>query len=299
MTKIYDTIAVTIGTTVAIGGTFTANYPAGKGGSDYRGGDDHTIISNSAPALFAKEGDFSIAYGASNMTVTILRGRGFTAGDIINLNLDRAAIGPGEEVVMANPLTMADCTLVRINLGKPIASDSDGAVASQAATAAGGLATGINGALASGGMATFDVPRNVVAAWTNTAVLTVTGTDEYGNVIRESSASGTSFTGKKAFKTVTAVSVSADVTGLTVGTSKVLGLSVFLASAGEVLRELQDGAAPTAGTVVAGDVTTATATTGDVRGTYAPNSNPNGSLLFELIVALRSPEYRGVTQFSG
>lgn len=299
MTKIYDTIAVTIGTTVAIGGTFTANYPTGKGGSDYRGGDDHTIISNSAPALFAKEGDFSIAYGTSNMTVSILRGRGFTAGDIINLNLDRAAIGPGEEVVMANPLTMAGCTLVRVNLGKPITSDSDGAVASQAATAASGLATGINGALASGGVATFDVPRNVVAAWTNTAVLTVTGTDEYGNVIRESSASSTSLTGKKAFKTVTAVSVSADVTGLTVGTSKVLGLPVFLAGTGEVLRELQDGAAPTAGTVVAGDVTTATATTGDVRGTYAPNGTPNGSLLFELIVALRSPEYRGVAQFAG
>lgn len=297
--KIFDTIAVTIGTTVAIGGTFTANYPAGKSGADYRGGDDHTIVSNSAPALFAKEGDFSIAYGTSNMTVTILRGRGFTAGDIINLNLDRAAIGPGEEVVMADPEKMAGCTLVRINLGKPVASDSDGVVASQAATAAGGLATGINGALASGGVATFDLPRNVVAAWTNTAVLTVTGTDEYGNVIRESSGSGTSMTGKKAFKTVTAVSVSADVTGLTVGTSKVLGLPVFLAGTGEVLRELQDGAAPTAGTVVAGDTTAATATTGDVRGTYAPNSNPNGSLLFELIVALRSPEYRGVAQFAG
>lgn len=297
--KIFDVVSVTIGSTVAIGGTFTASYPSGKGGADYRGGNDHLIVSNSAPVLFARDGDFSIAYGASNMTVSILRGRGFTAGDVIQLNLDRAAFGPGEEVVMAEPDQMAALTVVRVNLGKPIASDADGAVASQACTAASGLATGINGALASGGVATFDVPRNVVAAWTGTAVLTVTGTDQYGNVVVESSASSTSLTGKKAFKTITAVSTSADITGLTVGTAKVLGLPAFLASSAEILRELEDGADPTAGTVVAGVTTTATATTGDVRGTYAPNSNPDGSKVFELILALRSPEYAGVSQYAG
>jgi len=298
MTKIYDTVAVTIGSTVAIGGTFTASYPAGKGGADYRGGDDHLIVSGSAPVLFAKDGDFSISYGASNMTVSILRGRGFTAGDIINLSLDRASIGPGEEVVMADPEKMAGLTLVRINLGKPVAADADGIVASQAATLASGLATGINGALASDGAAVLDVPRNVVAAWTGTAVLTVTGTDEYGNAISESSASGTSLTGKKAFKSITSVTTSADITGLTVGTAKVLGLPAWLAGTGDVIKELQDGAAATAGTVVAGDTTTATATTGDVRGTYAPNGTPNGTLRFELIVAMQSPEYRGIAQFA-
>lgn len=299
MTKIYDTILVTIGSTVAIGGTFTTAYPAGKGAADYRGGDDHTIISGSAPALFAKEGDFSLAYGASLITVTILRGRGFTAGEKVNLNLDRAAIGPGEEVVMASPEKMAGLTLVRVNLGNAATSDADGAVASQACTASGGLATGINGALAAGGVATFDVPRAVVAAWTNTAVLTVTGTDEYGNVVRESSASGTSMAGKKAFKTITGISVSADVTGLTVGTGKVLGLPVFLAEAGEVIREIVAGSVVTNGTFVVGDPAAATATTGDVRGTYAPNGSPNGATLYEVILALRSPEYRGAAQFAG
>jgi len=37
--------------------------------------------------------------------------------------------------------------------------------------------------------------RNVVAAWTGTAVMTVTGLDMYGNVVVEASASGTSLTG--------------------------------------------------------------------------------------------------------
>jgi hypothetical protein len=297
--KIFDIAAVTLGADVAAGGTFTANYPTGKSPSDYRGGDDHQLISNASSALFAKNGDFSILCGASNITVSVLRGRGFSAGEIVYLHLDRAGIGPGEETVMANPDRMMAVTVVSVSLGKPIASDSDGIAATQAATSAGGLATGINGALAANGSAILDVPRNVVAAWTGTATLTVTGTDEFGEVLVEASGSGTSFTGKKAFKTVTGISVSADVTGLTVGTSKVLGLPVFLNGSAEIMRELADGAIPTAGTVVAGVTSAATATTGDVRGTYAPNGTPNGAISFELMLALKSPEYRGTAQFAG
>jgi hypothetical protein len=51
----------------------------------------------------------------------------------------------------------------------------------------------------------------------------------------ESSASGTSFTGKKAFATVTKVKVSADVTALTVGTGNVLGLPDLLPEAALVV----------------------------------------------------------------
>ena len=297
--KIYDGVAVTIASTVAVGGTFTASYPSGKSAPDYRGGDDHLLISGASPVLFAKDGDFSLSYGASNITVTVLRGRGYTAGEVVYLNLDRAAIGPGEEVVMANPEQMAGLTLVRVNLGAPIASSANAVVLSQACTALDGLATGINGARASGGVATLDVPRALVAAWTGTAVLTVTGTDQYGETVVESSGSGTSFTGKKAFKTVTGISVSADVTGLTVGTGKVLGLPVFCGAAADVIQELSAGVAATPGTLVLGDLTAPTATTGDVRGTYAPNANPNGTIITELVMALRSPEYRGGPQFAG
>jgi len=68
---------------------------------------------------------------------------------------------------MADPEKMAALTMIRVNLGKPVASDSDGAVASQACTLATGLATGINGALATDGVATFDVKithRSAIAA---------------------------------------------------------------------------------------------------------------------------------------
>jgi hypothetical protein len=74
-------------------------------------------------------------------------------------------------------------------------------------------------------------------------------------------------------------------------------VEAFLPAAGLVIGELASGAVPTAGTTVAGDTTKATATTGDVRGTYAPNGTPNGTLSFQLLVALDNPGNRGVAQF--
>lgn len=71
-------------------------------------------------------------------------------------------------------------------------------------------------------------------------MLTVTGEDEYGDIVVEASGSGTSFTGKKAFKKITSIAVSTNVTGLTVGTGDVLGLPAYVAYAGQVLAELQD-----------------------------------------------------------
>lgn len=134
----------------------------------------------------------------------------------------------------------------------------------------------VNGALATAGVATLDVPRNVIAAWTGAAILTVTGTDYYGQAQTESSASGTSFTGKKAFSTVTSVTVGANVTGCTVGTGNVLGLPFRIVPAG-LLAPIFDGAADAGTVVVADETNPATSTSGDVRGTYAPAGTLNGA----------------------
>lgn len=298
----FDVVRSALTVDVADAGTFDVSYPTGRSAGDYAGASGHELVSMTYGALTAAAGEISLSFGASAVTVTNNSGQTLRANTEFQLQLDM--IGADGDVVtpalMADPVKMRDdVSLVVINLGAPATSDADGAVASQACTASGGLATGINGALAADGVATFDVPRNVVAAWTGTAVLTVTGTDAYGNVVVESSASGTSMTGKKAFKTITGVSTSADITGLTVGNSKVLGLPSFLDGAGYVLKELEDGAAPTAGTIVAGVETAATATTGDVRGTYAPNSAPNGSKAFQLVCLLDDPSYKGVAQYAG
>src|SRR3546814_11170811 len=89
--------------------------------------------------------------------------------------------------VCSSDLGCSWSNICAVNLGAPLTADADGVCASQAITAAAGGT--INGAFATGGVATFDVPRNVVAAWTTAAVLTVTGTDAYGNALVDSSAS--------------------------------------------------------------------------------------------------------------
>jgi hypothetical protein len=120
-------------------------------------------------------------------------------------------------------------------------------------------------------------------------------------VIRESSASGTSFAGKKAFKTVTLITTSADVTGLTVGTGDVLGLPVAVPANGLISARANN--AIDAGTFVPRDTTTATALTGDVRGTFDPAVALNGSNTVAVTVVIADPSTQagtyGVAQFAG
>jgi hypothetical protein len=181
----------------------------------------------------------------------------------------------------------------------PATADTDGVCASQSITTTGV----INGDLASGGIATFDVPRNVVAAWTTSAVITVTGKDQYGVTVVESSGSGTSFTGKKAFKTVTGVSFSTAVTGATVGSGVVLGLPFYLKDKGALFGiGFNDTLAKDAATVVDGVTTTPSATTGDVRGTVSMSGSPDGSKVVSVAMFVdltsRTTQF-GATQYGG
>lgn len=284
---------------VSTGGTITLTYPSGKNRGDFVRGKNHKIITQGV--TFNAPEDFTIAFNAADIVITYNGATTLSAGARAFIQLDMP--GNQSETSIFNSLVdglVQGMDLLSVELGAPAAADADGICASQAGTAATPLL--INGALASGGSVTFDIPRNVVAAWTGTSVLTVTGTDIYGKTLVESSASGVSFTGKKAFKTVTSAVFSANTTGATVGSGVVLGLPVYLPNAGQVLRELEDNAVVgTPGTVTAGlaVATKSTATTADVRGTYTPNSAPDGSKSFSLLVALEDLEFLGNPQFAG
>lgn len=293
----FKIVKASAGSAVATNGTVTFPYPAGTNAGSFAAF-GHKLWVDKFQRLLESPADFTVSFGASNITVTYKGATTIPAGAALDAQFNQIGEDDGEPSVNPKIEGVVDLATVKISLGAPIAADADGVAASQAVTVATTPLAVINGALASGGVATFDVPRNVVAAWTGTAVLTVKGTDVDGKPLTESSASGTSLAGKKAFKTVTSVSFSADVTGATVGTGDVFGLPVFLPGTAYVLKELQDGAAATAGTVVAGVSSAATATTGDVRGTYDPNAAADGAKVFELIVALGDPSYKGVAQYS-
>lgn len=417
----------TVGSAVATSGTITFSYPAGTSAGTFAA-HGHKIWVDKFQRLLASPSDFTVSFGASNITVTYLSSTTIPAGARANaqFNIEGSDTGDLPTVLEESDVKRSILnSLVEVNIGSPDQADANGYVESQDLTSAGvfSVNTTAAAAIAAAALAgSADVPRNVVAAWTGTAVLTVTGTDEYGNVIVESSASGTSFTGNKAFATVTNVSSSANITGLTVGTGNKLGLPFFISDAGEVIAEFEDGTllvrnngkfyltgtmleaavdagtaknivspvagnisklttisqgtittggaitvevntaavnglsvtvadgavegevdsdTPTAGhastavavgdrieiipaaafnasadiyfvleidldaseqlngTLVAGVSAAATATTGDVRGTYTPTTTPDGATSFDLLVASADPKYLGVSQYAG
>jgi len=160
----------------------------------------------------------------------------------------------------------------------PATLDADGICAQQTLAAAGNAT--LNGALASGGTVTLDVPRNVVvdAAGAATAVLTITGTDIYGIPMSEAiTLNGTTaVAGKKAFRTITRIAASAAATDFFVGTGDVFGLPIR-ANTRNYVQTAWNGAFVTTGTFTAADATAATTTTGDVRGTFAPADAADGT----------------------
>lgn len=166
----------------------------------------------------------------------------------------------------------------------PAAASATAVCAAQAIAGAGNAT--INGASASGGVATLDVARAVnvdsTDAGDTTQIVTITGTDYWGQAQTEDIAMNgtTAVAGKKAFKTITQVAVDGALAGnLTVGSTDVFGLPYRITDAGYILRAGWAGAlADDAGTFVAADTTSpATATTGDVRGTFDPSSAADGS----------------------
>lgn len=153
----------------------------------------------------------------------------------------------------------------------PVAIVTDGICLQQTLSGAGNAT--LNGSLASGGTVTLDVPRNVIvdAAGAATAVLTVYGTDVYGNAMSEAiTLNGTTaVAGKKAFKKITRIAASAAAADFFVGTGDVFGLPFRVDSRNYTLTAW-NGAFVTTGTLAAAVTTSpATTTTGDVRGTYA------------------------------
>jgi len=163
----------------------------------------------------------------------------------------------------------------------PVAFSATAVAAAQAVAGAGNLT--INGASATGGVATFDVPRTITIVSTNagdtTQTATVIGTDVYGLAMSELIAFNgtTAVTGQKAFKTVTRVAISAALTGNgSVGSTDVFGFP-FRANTRNYVLTAWNGAFVTTGTFAAADATVATTTTNDVRGTYAVPDAADGS----------------------
>lgn len=304
----FKVVETTLSSAVAASGTFTVNYPASHDEDSFAGyGHKATAIGN----VMSSPGDFTLTFGSASITFTYGSGKTtLPAGTKVRLQLNLA--GANDKDLEPNPLNdipgVRQMAVVEIDLGSPLVADVDGIVDAVTPTATGSLTmagTAVSGGeadLATGlGGAKFG--RNVTVDMTGastTAVITVTGEDYLENAMSEAiTLNGTTaVAGKKAFAKVTDVSIdaTANVAGLDVGFGDVLGLPFYVPSVDHVLLELENNVTATAGTFVAGVDSAATTTTGDVRGTYDPNSACDGAKNFRVVVASANPQYKGVDQ---
>ena len=164
----------------------------------------------------------------------------------------------------------------------------------------------------------LDVARNITTLTTHSSsivamTVVITGEDEYGEALVEKltiAATGTSAAdnGIKAFKSVSTIAITAaadaEANTLNVGFGDVLGLPFRLSGEYDVLASYADATEELASaTVVAAVTTTATSTTGDVRGTVLPNTATDGSVNFRVWMKVNGvatdAEAYGVTQYGG
>lgn len=284
---------------VATSGTFTVAFPVGYTAGHFKVGKRHRMVA--LQRLMEAPKDFTVAF-TTLATITYLGATTIPAGTEVFVELDSIDMGE-PDFTSRRAITTSRIgqqralfeNVVAFHLGSPAAASTTSLRAS--AAHAGGAMT-----LIAAGQ-TFDVPRaiQITSAGNDSAtIFTVVGTDEYGATLTENvtGPNATSVTGLKAFKTITSVTTpGATVGAVSLGTGTKLGLPVFVPGAGNILREILDSAVATAGTLVAGVVTTPSAVTGDVRGTYIPNSLPDGLRTYQLVAYLEEPTYLGAPQF--
>lgn len=287
----------TLGADVASpAGTLVVNYPAGFSRGNFQFGGLNAIAVGQN--IYKAPAKCAFTFNAANITITNKSGVTWASGSQYAIQAD---VTGGDNTQMSSDggtkmprvIPWADRYL---DLGSPAALNAVGLRAA-AAVAAGGAMALLTTVL--------DVPRNITIASSgvDTArVFTISSRDEYGRAVVETitGVNAATVAGKKAHKSNISVSVDAACAGnISIGWGNVLGLPAFVVGSAVIVKELQDGAAAAAGTLVGGDTNQPTATTGDVRGTYVPAVAPDGTKGYGLWATLPDPGFLGADQFAG
>lgn len=281
---------------VADGATLTVAYPAGTSKGNFQFGVDNAITIGQN--TYKAPGKATFVYGAASVVITNKTGATWKAGLPYIAQMDMPGTESGQLMTGGKRAPrVVPVPLRYLDLGSPAAL-SAGGLRAAAPVAAGGAITPLL-------QTALDVPRNITLALGASEVgrtFTITSLDALGNTVVETiagAAAGT-ITGKKAHSSNIVVSVDAACAGnISIGWGNVLGLPLYVGGAQMILKELQDGAAAAAGTLVVGDQTQPSGTTGDVRGTYVPAVAPDGTKAYALIVMCLDPGYPGADQFTG
>jgi hypothetical protein len=303
-------VSTTASAAVATNGTFTVSAPSATlaGAIKNRGG--HVMSIHAMGAIFNYPNDFSVSWSGATGTITYLGTTTIPAGAVVQVQFEMDGddknfpyhdLSSNQVDSVAKAYRGSFGQVFKVDFGAPLVANTTLVLATTATadTVLHTLATPI----------VLDVPRNVqvVSSTTDTTQsITVRGLDEYGVAMSETLAlNGTTpVLGLKAFKQVNSYQANIAMAGtLSIGSGAKLGLPYYLppqtgTGVGNILKESQDGATPTAGTFVGGVQTKATATTGDVRGTVTPNVTPDGTKVYSVYMFVADPSFLGVPQFS-
>ena len=298
----FETVQVQLSAVLTTGGTLTVGYPAGRSRGDYLLGTEHRIAWNGVYLKYPQ--DFSVTLNAASAVFTINANVTMPANAVIFVQFDR--VGGNNSSFMeqledlsrqlqASKTSVASAPSIFWSIGSPLALDTAGAAALQTpgsmpTTIGTALQLTINGTRAAAGKAYPDIARNLsVTCASNMSTQTVgaIGVDVYGNVMCENitGPNATTVYGKKSFARIDQLYVwgTGTIYAFSIGFGKTFGLPISLVQTALVLKELQNGAIPTAGTFVAADYSTPTATTGDVRGTWTPNATLDGTIALAIL----------------
>jgi hypothetical protein len=320
----------TLASAVAASGTFTVGYPPFTDAGFFERTIGHRLWVDGHQTLYDFTDDFTLTFGTASITVTL--GSALTtipAGTRVAVQLDMMGVDSFSDIHDDSLANVAFGGVLLIELGTPDVLDADFLIKAATSTELPDTETvtytpdtdgttptdGVGPVVVRSGVNYWelDVPRNLISTVTHgSSVVAMTikiiGQDIYGATMSQTltvAATGTSQVDvtTKAFKWVRSIAITAvadaEANTLNFGTGDVLGLPIRLPGSGHVLREMEDGAAPTAGAFVAAVDSAATATSGDVRGTYDANSACDGDLNFKLMVWGADPVDKGVAQFAG
>jgi len=266
---------------------------------DFSNSNQHYAYSVGLQARLVVGVDFSLSFSdtiSSGITMTYLGSTSIPAGTAVQLQLKMPGQSTGnvfDEQAARGRLNMMPMGIVRF--GTPLAAITTLVLATTAdvVTTLVPLTTPI----------VLDIPRNlqIVSSTTDTTqTITNRGLDEFGVAMTETlTLNGTTpVFGLKAFKTVTSYQASASLAGnLSIGSGTTFGMPFALDSVAYALNENMDNTQPTRGTFVKADLTVPSATTGDVRGTYKPNTAANAVHKYEVLCLVPDPKYYGLPQY--
>lgn len=319
----------TASSAIATNGTQTFGYPTRQPNTpdvttqgDFRGSFGHEAFAEGLQNVLKYGTDFTLTFGNSTITFTYLGTQSIPASTVIAIDLHTVGQNSQDPYGLQFSGNAGDVASqafsgtaptgisnkvqgagVRwINFGTPITSSAttvvNASAAAESATTLQTLTTAV----------TLDVPRNLIYKSSSTLDVTQTvtarGFDDYGVAMTETASLNgtTSVVGKKAFAKVVSWQVgTVTTTGtISIGVGVLLGSPAFVPAAGAPISDILNGALATRGTWVAGDLTAPTATTGDVRGTWSPNTAPSTNTnTYEALVAVPDSTFLGLPQFAG